>query len=78
MRRPLSETLLDLLGSVTSTPTAMFRVSGVYLDLPLEIRVRFTEAGVEVLADAPSWRWQTEFNEPRSRVRITCQEGVPE
>jgi hypothetical protein len=77
MRRALGETLLDLLQAVGVQGRAAesFRVTGVFLDLPIEVTLRWTGTKVEFLADLPRWRWSTPFDEPRGRLRLDCREG---
>ena len=66
MRRPLADTLIDLLEplTVTSAQSATLRVSEAALDLPLEVRVTGR-------ADAPQSSW------PAPRVGAGRQTSTP-
>jgi len=77
MRRPLAETLADLAGAAMPFGEAelLVRVTSLVIDMPLEIRMRKIAEEYELLADVPTWRWQTGFEEPRSRLKIRWEEG---
>lgn len=78
-RRPLWETLVELLDAVTAeggTPAGL-RVTGLYLDVPLEVSLGRTGAGLELLGDLPRWRWTTEFDNRQGRLQVECRESEP-
>ena len=74
MRRPLAETLLDLTGAAFESPqdAQQIHITSMSVDIPIEVRLRRSEANGdwELLADMPSWRWQTGLEEERGRLRI--------
>ena len=75
-RRPLWETLVELLEVARpdrDAPVAL-RVTGLYLDVPLELAVGQTADGLELLGDLPRWRWTTEFDSRQGRLQIDCRE----
>jgi hypothetical protein len=78
MRRTLSETLVELAESTQPLPeiAPWLRVTGLTLDLPIEIALRRLAGEAELLADAPRWRWRTPFDEVPGRLRITWEENL--
>src|SRR5262249_43013950 len=67
-RRPLADTLVELLESVVPAPAAPrggIRVHDVELGLPLEMRLG--DDGV-LLGNVRRWRWPTIFDEHPSRL----------
>ena len=76
MRRALWETIAELTDATRSRlPDAgLVRVTGVALDLPIEIGLRRGAEGVEVLGDVPRWRWTSGFDESRGRLRLRIEE----
>jgi hypothetical protein len=80
MRRPLWETLVELVEAVRPAPEAAegITVRSVRMDLPIEVQVRQAADGPELLADLPSWRWSTVFDRQRGRLRLYYrQDGAP-
>ena len=75
-RRPLWETLVELLDVAVPAAgaTAALRVTGLYLDVPLEVALGRTGDGPELLGDLPRWRWTTEFDNRQGRLQIVCRE----
>jgi len=71
-RRPLADTLVELLESLVPVRAAEagIRVADVALELPLEIKVG---PGGELLANPPRWRWTTDFDERPSRIAARFQ-----
>ncbi|HEY0406410.1 MAG TPA: hypothetical protein VGC89_11830 [Pyrinomonadaceae bacterium] len=79
MRRALWETVTELIVAVSPDETeAMIQVTGLDIDLPIEMMLHETAAGVEILADLPQWRWATAFDARRGRIRLHLREGVME
>jgi hypothetical protein len=77
MRRALWETVTELIAAVyPDEAAASIRVTQLDVDLPIEMMLRETAAGVEILADLPQWRWATAFDERRGRIRLRLCEGV--
>ena len=72
MRAPLWATLAALAESLHPAGEAAesLRVSGVLLDLPLEVSLRRTGDGVEVLGEPPAWRWETAFDRRPARLTV--------
>ncbi len=79
MRRALADTLIELLESLlpARAEEAGVRVTDVVLDLPLEVRVAGSAADPSFLADAPRWRWTTDFDERPGRLRASFHFGNP-
>jgi hypothetical protein len=77
MPRPLSDTLVELAGAaILPAEKVGVQITGLALDLPLEIRLRRSGSGEwELLADLPQWRWQTGREGMRSRLRMQWTEG---
>ena len=77
MPRPLADTLVELAGAaILPAEKVGMKITGLALDLPLEIRLRRTDADEwELLADLPQWRWQTGREGMRSRLRLQWGEG---
>jgi hypothetical protein len=77
MRRALWEMIAEVVDSVQPHANGgpVVRVTSVYVDMPIEIALRRTSTGVEVLADVPRSRWHSGFGEQRGRLRFTCTAG---
>ena len=74
MRRPLADTLLDLVGAADEPEElAIVRVSGLEIDVPIEVSVRRIGEDLELLGDVPSWRWTTAFDDPLGRLKARMQ-----
>ena len=81
MQRPLWEMIVDLVSGVVPDDAAQWpvRVTGLSLDLPMEVVFRRTGPGehdVALLADVPRWRWRTEFDLPLGRLRLRCGDSA--
>lgn len=74
MRRPLWETLAEVLGAVSSAEEAGIRVTSLLLELPVELQLRRSPGSTELLACLPRWRWTTVFDPPSSRLRLHSEE----
>jgi hypothetical protein len=72
MRPPLWATLAGVVDAVRPAGEAgeLLRVSGVSLDLPVEIELRRTADGVEILGQPPAWRWETAFDRRPARLTV--------
>ncbi len=80
MRRPLAETLVEIVGALAPEESrdGEVRVRGLRLDLPVEVALgdgSGPDAAGELLADLPSWRWRTLFDHPLSRLVLDCRLG---
>ena len=75
MLRPLWQTLVDVLEAVSPEPASLVRVTRVSMDIPIAVEVRETYAGLVFLADVPEWRWPTDFDPKRGRLKLECREG---
>lgn len=78
MRRPLAETLVEIVGALAPEESreGLVRVRGLRLDLPVEValgRSSGEDQAPELLADVPSWRWQTAFDLLVSRLVVDCR-----
>ena len=76
MIRPLWETLVEILESVSPDAASGVRVASVRLDLPIEVEIRSSGDGLAFLADVPRWRWATDFDPQRGRVKLDCGQGA--
>ena len=76
MPRQLWETMVELAHALTPAgdPARYIRVTGLDLDLPLEIQLVPIERGKGLVAELPRWRVPTGFDPPRSRLRLRFQE----
>lgn len=79
MSRPLWSTVTDLLESVTPRGAAaeLVRVTGVSVELPVELSLRRTAGGVELLGAPPRWRWSTAFDRRPGRIRMELRPEAP-
>lgn len=77
MRRTLSETLVDLAEAMLPQRdiAEWFRVTGISMSFPIEVALRRVDDGMDLLADAPRWRWRTPFDEEPGRMHITWEEN---
>jgi len=75
MRRPLWQTLVDVVGAVMPPEDSGLRVKDAHIDLPLEVSLRQTGSDLEFFGDVPGWRWQTIFDEKRGRLKLMIGEG---
>ena len=80
MRRPLAETLVEIVGALAPKEDldGGVRVRGLRLDLPMEVALGDgpgPDGAGELLADLPSWRWRTLFDHPLSRLVLDCRLG---
>jgi hypothetical protein len=77
MRPTLSASLLEILGGLLPLHTGI-RVTGLVLDLPLEVAFKVLPDGAPmILAGPPRWRWTTDFDNRPGRVRISFAAGEP-
>ncbi|MGH7451622.1 MAG: hypothetical protein ACRENG_09780 [bacterium] len=76
IRRPLAETMIDLVSAAAPVGEAepILRITSLAIDVPIEVRLRRIAGELELLADVPSWRWQTGMEEPRSCLKICWEE----
>jgi len=77
MRRPLAETLLELAGALEPEGgrDPSLRITRLFIDVPIEIRLTKSGDAWELQADLPQWRWQTGLEELPGRLRLTWEEG---
>ncbi len=81
MRRPLADTLVEIVGALAPVEDrdGGLSVRGLRLDLPVEValgRGSGPKREDELLVDVPSWRWQTLFDVPVSRLVLDCRLGT--
>jgi hypothetical protein len=69
MRRPLGDTIAELT-DVLAPDQDLLRLTGILLDLPMEMAMRESNAGLEFVADVPRWRWRTFFDQQPGRMRV--------
>jgi hypothetical protein len=75
MRPTLSASLLEILNGLLPLDTAI-RVTGLALDLPLEVAFTVLPDGAPViLAGPPRWRWTTDFDSRPGRIRVALAAG---
>ena len=72
MRRQLWETLVEIAGGAVDEGGKLpgITLAELGLDLPLEVTLAPSEDGWVLLADAPAWRWQTEFDREPGRFAM--------
>jgi hypothetical protein len=76
MRPTLSASLLEILGALMPLSTGL-QVTGLALDLPLEVALAVPPDGPPViLAGPPRWRWTTDFDNRPGRIRVSCVAGA--
>ena len=73
MRRPLAETLLELAGALVPADGGdpSLRITRLFIDVPIEIRLEKSGVDWELHADLPQWRWQTGLEELPGRLRLS-------
>jgi hypothetical protein len=75
MRPTLSASLLEILGGLLPLDGSI-RVTGLALDLPLEVACKTLPDGAPViLAGPPRWRWTTDFDNRPGRIRVSFAAG---
>jgi hypothetical protein len=69
-RPPLWATLASVVEALQPDGDAaeLLRVTGVRLDLPLELTFQGAGEGLELLAQPPGWRWSTAFDRRPARL----------
>lgn len=77
MRRPLWETVLELMESVlpVANEESLIQVVNVWMDLPLEVTLQRRGSELALLGDLPRWRWRTVFDAEPGRLQLRCGEG---
>lgn len=77
MPRELWETLLELVDAVRpdTEMQGLIHITGLTLDLPVEIGMRRNSRDVVILADLPRWRWKTDFDQQPGRMRVSFMKG---
>ena len=77
-RRPLAETLLELLESFQPAEAKVVGIGlrAVALELPFEVRLAGTAEAPELYADLPRWRWRTFFDDEPSRLTLSIGRDV--
>lgn len=79
MRRPLADTLVDLVETMTPVRAgaAGLRVASLAIDVPLEVLVTGPADDPVLLANHPRWRWVTDFDDVLSRLTAHIDLDVP-
>jgi hypothetical protein len=79
-RRALSDVVTELATSVQPEPAAkdLIRVTGLDLDLPVEIELIRQDGELLLLADLPRWRWRSVFDRGPSRLSLHLREELPQ
>jgi len=78
MRRPLAETLIELSEALVPSGRGgdpLLRITRLFIDVPIEIRLEKSGGEWELHADLPQWRWQTGLEELRGRLQMSWEEG---
>ena len=78
MRRPLADTLIELADAVVPTDRGgdrLLRITRLFVNVPIEIRLEKSGEDWELHADLPQWRWQTGLEELRGRLQLSWEEG---
>lgn len=75
--RPLGEMLTDVAGSLLelTAQQQMVRATSIELTLPVDSRLRRQRDALVFCADVPGWRWQTDWDPPLGRLRLTLEEA---
>lgn len=76
MRRPLSEVLVEITDALTPPGQSGVRLSGAYLNLPVEVQVEWGRDGLEFLAELPRWRWSTVFDVRPGRMILNLGDSA--
>jgi hypothetical protein len=75
MRATLAASLVEILDGLVP-PDPSVRLTGLFLDLPLEVALAWDHAAPVLLAGPPRWRWTTEFDERPGRLALRLGEGI--
>ena len=75
-RRPLSETLIDVVDGVGLHSAPGLRATSIELTLPLEISMEQQEGEQVFLADLPRFIYRTAFDATPSRLTVLYEESV--
>lgn len=77
MRRQLFETISDLAQATWSDIEFGPRIciTGLEINIPIEVRLSKNKNEAIFIADVPSWRWQCGFTEPFGRLRFRLEAG---
>jgi hypothetical protein len=76
MKTDLADTLLQLLDAVDTPPECGLYVTGLDVDLPLEVSTAVRNGELVFLAQAPHSRWQAGFLPPVQKLwlRLAMEE----
>jgi hypothetical protein len=71
-RRELWETLVELIEAIVPLADQMapLYVTGLTLDLPIDLSMKAGREGLVIYADLPRWRWSTVFDAPTGRMHL--------
>lgn len=78
MRRLLADTLIELAEALAPSGGGgdpLIRITRLFINVPIEIRLTKSGEEWELHADLPQWRWQTGLEEPRGRLQMCWEEG---
>lgn len=72
MQRELWQMIVELADAVAPLggTSSMLRVTGLSLDMPIEVDLRTGRDGQELKADLPRWRSPSGFDVPRGRLQV--------
>ena len=76
MKRELWETITKLVEALAVPQAAGsgLRVTGMTVDLPVELVIVQTEVGFRLLIDAPHYRWDAGLRPETGRMRLTLRQ----
>lgn len=77
-RRPLGDVVAELAATVQPDPAhhAGTRVTGLAIDIPIEVELRDGSDAPELLGDLPRWRWRSAFDRQPGRLSIELSEAA--
>lgn len=77
-RRPLAETLVEVVDGIRLNPGPGLRATSIEVTLPVEISVEQRAGEPVFLADLPRFVYRTAFDARPSRLTVTWAEGETE
>jgi hypothetical protein len=69
----LVSALIESLGAVPRTGAGI-RVDELFVDLPVEVRLARVDGDLALAADAPQWRWRTDFDRDPGRIVLRLED----
>ena len=78
-RRPLSAVVGDLAAAagLGSAFGPSMRVTGLRVDVPIEVALGLEDGELLFIADLPRWRWRSDFDREPGRLALSLEAVAP-